>query len=247
MDVPLDLLQRIAAAAASASLAATLTSLLVARRSAKAKLRAAADMRLQQVLESGDLRDVGCYLDEVVGNFCVREYVSDSQVARTVDAYVARLEAFVGTDAGMAKQLADAAHPPEAAQPLPLPAELQKALETLRSGEPWNALARVRRYLEMTLRQMARQVAVTSDRPLSAGQLVNLLSRKELLPPHAQESLRYAIAVCNKAIHGLDVTAQEAEDALFHAAAAIHALQDQGAEDGAKAVPGGPPAAEAQC
>jgi len=104
--------------------------------------------------------------------------------------------------------------------------ELQKALETLRSGEAWNALARVRRYIEVVLRQRVQQSSISSERPLSAGQLLNLLARKERLPAHVAEGLRYALAVCNRAIHGLDVTLEEAEEALFHAAAALDALQE---------------------
>jgi hypothetical protein len=56
---------------------------------------------------------------------------------------------------------------------------------------------------------------------------VRLLSQKEGLPPHVAENLLYAIAICNKAIHGLDVSVREAEDALLHAAAALRAIEGE--------------------
>lgn len=225
MELPFELLRHVALAAAAALLGATLTSLFAARRAARAKLHAAAELKLQHVLESADLRETGRYLDDVVGKFSLREYVLDPEVTRTIDAYVARLEAFVGTNTGVVAQAAEAQRPAERPQLPVLAPELQKALNTLRLGEPWNALVRVRRHIETSLRRKAEDLDISSDRPLSAGQLVALLSQRQRLPRHAQESLRYAIAVCNKAIHGLDVGVQEAEEALFQAAAGLHVLE----------------------
>ena len=208
------------------SAGSSIYSMWIAHRSANENLKRAKKLRLQQVLESADLTEVGRYMDDVVGNFSLGEYVSNSEATQTIDACLVRLENFVGTNV---EKPAEATKAPPSSKPekgLPsAPEEIRAALETLGAGEPWNALARVRRYLEIRLRDFARQNEAIGNQPLSAGQLVSLLTRKGLLEPQTESSLRYAISICNRGIHGLDINLREAEEAIHHATAGIHAVE----------------------
>jgi hypothetical protein len=59
---------------------------------------------------------------------------------------------------------------------------------------------------------------VAIDRPLSAGQLLHMLSSKEVISEDIFEEFRYAITIANRAIHGEDISLEEARQAVSYAA-----------------------------
>lgn len=213
-----------AAVAGTASIALTLISRISSSRAIHRKLREAQESRFQSVLESDDLTVVGHYLDDVIGNFNVYEYVSNPKVSKTVNSYLEKLRFFVGTDTEVEQQVEDTKVPPKIKVPPPIPDEFDKILTELRSGEVWNALARLRRHVEITLRKVAKNNHVILEHP-SAGSLLNALSRSEFISKNSFSNLKYAVMFCNKAVHGQEVSLKEAEEAIFHASIGLEALK----------------------
>ena len=69
----------------------------------------------------------------------------------------------------------------------------------------------------MKLRDRATERGILPEHPVSAGRLLNLLTRRELIPAEVIRNLQYAIMVSNRAIHGESVSIEEAEEAVFNA------------------------------
>ncbi|MCH7592756.1 MAG: hypothetical protein IH989_08265 [Planctomycetes bacterium] len=145
----------IAAVAAAASVLGTLVPLILAWLERRMKIRAVRAADFQKVLESNDIRELGRYLDNTLGQFHVREYVSTKEVASQIDEYMAKLEEYIGTSTQITEEQKLA--PPTTSQPHE-PATLlsqefkppfDRMFQELTTGERWNALARLRRHIEM--------------------------------------------------------------------------------------------------
>lgn len=207
------------------SLAPTLVSAVRVVLAERAKLRAAEEKRFRRALGSDDIAVVGRYLEDTIGAFNLREYASNAKVAERVNAYLERLGDFLKTDAEIEQQMREAGQPTTAPSSMAPPKELDAVRAELRSGGIWNALARLRRHIEIVLRGIAlANGAVDKEATSSAGQLLRLLSRHQVVPSSAFSNLRYAVAVCNKAIHGFEVSADEAEAALAYAVVGLRDL-----------------------
>ncbi len=94
-------------------------------------------------------------------------------------------------------------------------------LKEVRTGEPWNALARLRRHIEIILKNMARDADFPQQEYVSVRKLLTFLERTSFIDKEISSRLSYAISVCNKAIHGSDVSVGEAEDAILNAQIAL--------------------------
>jgi hypothetical protein len=191
------------------------------------------ERRLEQVLESSDLAVIGGYLDEVVGQFSVYEYATSEQVASVVDRCLGRMRSFVALDAEIAREAEAPEGPPEVVPVAARSGELQEALSEVRSGEVWNGLARVRRHIEMRLRDLAEARGVSVGSRESAGRLLSRLLGARQIDAWTYEALRYVIYLCNRAVHGEEVPRVKAEEAVDLAAAALARL------DSPLGVPGG--------
>jgi hypothetical protein len=95
----------------------------------------------------------------------------------------------------------------------------------LRTGEPWNALARLRRLIEIKFRQFAEEIDFPQKRLRSAGYMLRIFEKELELNKNLVAMLSYAISVCNKAIHGTDILSEEAEEAIFVAAKALPEIE----------------------
>jgi hypothetical protein len=102
--------------------------------------------------------------------------------------------------------------------------ELSVVEAKLAEGTPWDALATLRRMIEMRLQDLARRHDVQLPERVGAGKLLDLLRRNQIVPDGIARSLRYSIEVANKAIHGFDVGIEEADEAIRHARLALSEL-----------------------
>jgi hypothetical protein len=180
--------------------------------------------RLEQVLDSSDLAVVGGYLDDVIGEFSVYEYAASGRVASVVDRYLDRMRSFLSVDAEIARQAEAAEGPPEVVGAAAPSGELEEALSEVRSGQVWNGLARVRRHIEMRLRGLAKAGGVAAGSRESGGRLLSGLLEAREIDSRTYEALRYAIYVCDGAVHGQEVGRVTAEEAVQLAAAALARL-----------------------
>ncbi|MDD5168127.1 MAG: hypothetical protein PHN75_04855 [Syntrophales bacterium] len=207
------------------SIIATIVSLWLNMRHSSAKLQNAEKERFEIVLASDDITTLGNYLDNTLGKFNIYEYSSNSQISSRVDKYLDRIKDFVGTVESIEAEK-DTPEPdiPETIEQ-EIPKDFIPILEELRTGEPWNALARLRRLIEITIRELAHYAGFQEKGLHSANYMLKLVARKLNLNPNLVGMLSYSISVCNKAIHGTDVSAGEAEEAIFAAAKALPELK----------------------
>ena len=192
------------------------------------RLKAANEEKFQNALKSDDISVVGRYLDSTLGSFTISEYAASKEVASKVDLLLHRISNFIGTTDEIAKMGPitdekigsilslgkDTGHPG-------LNFELKRIRDELERGETWNALARLRRHIEITLRAIAKQRDLGGTELNSAGGLLRILEKKDFINPDAAKMLKYAVDKCNRAIHGFDITYEEALDAVGEASQAF--------------------------
>lgn len=209
---------------AAANLAAAIVAKLKAARDANQKLAAADENRFHAALVSDSLKELGGYLDTTLGQFSVVEYAQNPEVRKRVNSFLARLEDFVGKD----EEMAPSERAPQI-RPDRVPALVRPKLELVQSrlerGYIWDALSSLRRLIEIELSQVAQVHGVVLPDRAGAGRKLQLLQQRELIAPDVAEELRYAIAVANRGVHGLDVGSDEAFEALRHAQNALGEIQ----------------------
>jgi hypothetical protein len=193
-------------------------------REARKKLHAADKEAFQAALASGSLSSLGSYLDKSLGPFLVTEYANNSEVKSRVDLFLARLQEYVGSS-GEVKQEAEPA-PPTAPKSVATGAndELSVVEDKLAEATPWDALATLRRMIEMRLSDLAKQHNLPLPERSGAGRILEVLRRSQIVPDGLARSLRYAIEVANRAIHGFEVSIYEADEAIRHVRFALSEL-----------------------
>ena len=191
------------------------------------KKKMATEENLESALKSNDLHILGNSLENIIGNFNVYEYVTDSNISNKIDRYVEKLSSFVGTDERI--KTGTISEPP-------INSDFKKSEFMVCNGkyynnknftksENWNALAKLRRDIEIFLNEIAKEKGLNLPNNISAGTLLKILTQKDIIPESAYNNLKYSISVANKAIHGLDVDIEEANEAILHANYAIELIK----------------------
>lgn len=228
IDVFFQLISKLSIFVSATSIIATLLSLWLNCLRARTKLKKADETDFEKVLASDDINTLGKYLDDTLGNFNIYEYASNSTISDRVDKYIERIKEFVGTVNDM-KAEETKLEPDMAGKFISekeLPEDFKPILIELRTGEPWNALARLRRLIEIKLRRFANEIDLPQKTLRSAGYMLRIFEKKFELNKSLLGMLSYAISVCNAAIHGSDVSRGEAEEAIFVASKALLELED---------------------
>jgi len=192
---------------------------------ARKKLEAALEVQFQEALSSDSLSVLGNYLDRAVGQFSVAEYGSNQDVRRRVNMFLARVEEFVGKTADVGRlettemPLATVVSREESPDP-----DLQLIEEHVLGGAVWDGLAQLRRVIEQRLRDLALQRGIATPGKPGASRLVDVLRRHEIGTDDEWTLLREAIAVCNRGVHGLEVSTAQALEVVRIARQALNAL-----------------------
>lgn len=233
MEAVADTLRWLATVVAVLSLAMAIIDRVRAIKAAREKLHAAELSSFEAALASDDLNTLGRYLDEKIGAFDVSEYMNNREVADRVDRYVGRILVFLGTDEEVDEE-ERVARPGESTEAAtlwlgeePFPPPFDSILREVETGEVWNALAKLRRHLEVELRHIASRLGFKERHLRSAGQIVHLLADKVGVDRDSLERVRYAVSVSNRAIHGRVVSAAEAQEAVWNGAVGLRQLVDQ--------------------
>lgn len=216
----------ISATSGAASVLAVALNVLATAIARRRKYHALQKQELESVLQSDDLQALGEYMDDTLGGVSMLEYSSSSAVASRVDRFIERVQDFVGTSDRMAEKTEPV---PEflSARVHPSGDEFEDVLRELETGEPWNALARLRRQVERRLRALLGEPAVEGTRPRGAAQLLRRAMSAGLIDEQIKDLLSYALSVSNRAVHGVDVEYGEAEEAIWAAAHAMKLLSDR--------------------
>jgi hypothetical protein len=208
-----------AAASAFASVGGTLLSLYQNWKSQRDKLSRSNEINLEDVLNSNDIKRLGRFLDETIGQFDVAEYVTSKNVSNTIDKYFDGVSDFLGSAARTeAEEKIEKPEPSNIYVSHKRPdfsGNLEIVFSELEQGEIWNGLARLRREIEIKLRERALELGYKKHHLRSAGQILRILIDRNVIRPDLAKPLQYAIAVCNRAVHGREVSFGEAEEALM--------------------------------
>lgn len=220
--IPSEWLIVLSTLSAAASLLGTAAALGLRRLGEGRKLRASDEVRFHRVIESNRLEEVGEYLDQVVGRFAIAEYADNPVVRHRVDTYLARIQRFVGTTEAIDEQVQEERSPTSTPVLIAnLDEEFATAIQEVRGGMTWNGLARMRRHLERKLVAGAQKRGIPVDQWAPAGMLIGLLIQAGVLSKIDEPELRSALLLANRAIHGEEVTADDAIAAIQHVAHAV--------------------------
>ncbi len=231
MDKSLDIFNIVAALIASLSIATTLYSSISERINQIRKLRKLKEDVFEIVLESSNIKTLGKYLDHEIGQLTISDYVENKDINKRIDILLNRLTQFIGTDDEINKEskeqetFTEKRESKEQFKDFPylgkLGPEFDKIISELYTGEPWNALARLRRHIEITLKEIAQKHNIPVEKMHSMTYMIDFLKHNKIIPIDVARNLKYPIHVSNRAVHGEDLKQGEAEEAIYHAAIAL--------------------------
>ena len=83
----------------------------------KRKIKKAEAETISSVLVEDDITKLGAYVDNVIGPFDMREYATDSEVERIVDAYIERVQEYIGAPEDIEREREEAPPQPPDSSP----------------------------------------------------------------------------------------------------------------------------------
>lgn len=210
------------------SVGGTIITELSKYRAEKKKLKLAQEARFQKVLESNSIVELGSYMDDIIGKFQIREYGENETIRKKVDSYLEKIQNFVGTREDIEQEPA-IEKPPQLTTQLmeELPEQFQTVYTELQTGEPWNALAKLRRIIEVRLVNLAGASDIKIVKRYGAGNILKILTDRKLIEQQTVKRLQFAISLSNKAIHGENVSFEDAKMAIRQAGLALKEIDNQ--------------------
>jgi hypothetical protein len=198
----------VSAAAGVVSAAASLAIGFIGERRQRHEASRLEDRSATSVLEEGDLQAVGDYLFNTLGAIRLGDYVADRSVREKTTQAIERISGFLGDPEGTST-VADEPTDMDASETVEM--VLLEAEKQARLGNVWNSLAAVRRLVELQLRDAFPSIV---GKRMSAGRMLGLVEQH--LPPEndAVREMRPALAIANAAIHGEDITPEQALTAI---------------------------------
>lgn len=169
----------------------------------------------EKALSSDNLAEVGAYFSNKFSKVKLVTYTEDRNVKGKIDVYLKKIGDFVevsSEDADTYREISNSikeSDEPHSVQARPDdPEVIKRALESIKLGDSWSGLARVRRDIESRLRKN-----------VSSGEYLPLLKLAYLIemPRGVLHSLRRFLSVANAAIHGEDTDLDETLIALEEA------------------------------
>lgn len=188
------------------------------------RLRQAEETLFIEALRSDSLKTLGDYLDSKVGQFELTEYAEKEEVRHRVDQFLLRIQEFVNPSET------------ERVETIEEPGEVLVGVDTddpdfqlvrhkLMTTSSWDALATLRRTVELRLVQLAVENRVEVSSKLGIARILNSLVREGVVSPTLADNLRFSVSITNRAIHGEDVSYDEALEAVSHAQHALAELR----------------------
>jgi len=199
------------------------------------QLRRLKRVRVQDQLSNPTLAQLGETLVGGLGKTPLPSYVRDPQMRDEFRRTFNAIRAYVGTEAvpiDSARTSQSPGEPQDTGSDSESVVRVLDGLHTadgtaavhaLAGGETWNALARMRRALEMALASRLSEAGIVLGRG-GAGSMLSLATRIGLLPAGSQGPLRHALQVANSAIHGEEARPDAALEAILTIDRALHEL-----------------------
>ncbi|HLN73410.1 MAG TPA: hypothetical protein VK205_08950 [Prolixibacteraceae bacterium] len=226
-----------AAAASLLSVLASLVSYLYSKYQQGLILEMLKEKNFETLLETSNIKDLGTYLDTEIGQLTISDYVDNKDINKRIDILINKLTQFVGTEEQINKETEENKESEkltkESSQTLKdfpyegkLGDEFDKIINELNYGEPWNALARLRRYIEIELRNLAKKNNLSIDKISNMTQLILYLKQNGIINTDISRNLEYTIHVSNRAVHGQNLSKGLAQVAIYHAAIALYKIRN---------------------
>ena len=172
------------------------------------------------VLDRGDLQSLGNYLYDTLGRVPLSAYADDEEARSFIAGAVENVGRFTEGES--------AAEGTDFRSIVPLD-DLLQARQLYQEGHTWEALARLRRGIEVALKKLADHNDIPTE-GAGGGRVLMSLTQHDLIASSTARALRQALGVANRVIHGDPVTEDEVGAALAHAERALNdlALPDTG-------------------
>ncbi len=167
----------------------------------------------KQALASADIKQLGNYLDNNIGNVTIKEFSTNPKIQKKVNHYIQNIISFIGTAEDI-KKTEVKSHETEIIYNPEIPKEFHPILKELRFGQPWNALAQLRRHIEISLRAIVNEYNIDLKEFMPITQTLSTLGSMNLISTSSIRDLKYAVSICNKAVHGIETSLPEAEEAI---------------------------------
>ncbi|HKO37361.1 MAG TPA: hypothetical protein VJU14_03230 [Solirubrobacterales bacterium] len=186
----------------------------LSQEEAREALEAAREPRVDQALSQGDLQNLGDYFFNTLGRLPLSDYADDAEARRVVSDAVRNVENFLNADRASVRGDVEGL----------IQEDAKRAQLDVAAGDLWGGLSSLRRQIEITLQKAAAKAGISPGK-MGAGPLLRRLVAEDVVPKGAAYSLRRAIEICNRAVHGQPVTGEEAEQALALAADGLTAIE----------------------
>jgi len=196
-------------------------------RSYEAK-KAMEQSQFEKAIVSDDIKILGDYLYKTLGRVSIHQYSGSVNTADRLEKYLRRINEYLGRDLEIKASEVDAnaieKRPVDVFDYAAIPGSLALAMSDLSRGKIWNGLARMRRDMEIKLSKL--DVASSGGKSrMGTVQKIRHYVASEIIPKHVGEDLRQAYIIASRAIHGVDVSQEDAEEAMRRAVSAYNTLK----------------------
>jgi len=196
------------------SVLGTLFSFYFTKRQKSKILESVKKEKLDKALASDNILMLGDYLTETLETITIAQYSSNKNVAKDVNQFLNKIQNYLLPKDDIEKIEVSEDTEEHFIEYPQIPKEFKGIIDELNTGEPWNALAKLRRFLEIYFRSYAEERNIDVSNIKSVSQLFHKLYRGELINSPEFDKLKHAINISNRAIHGVDITREEAEKAI---------------------------------
>lgn len=203
----LELIATLAAGLAITLSGFSLGALILRRRDAKKALASLQKADTSAAIADAELGTLGFHLFARLGETSIRAYASNLEVRDDFDVAFNSIRFFLGSENEDQNTPATESGTRLADPPVTRSQEFSAV-----DGDMWAALAKARRELEIELRSRLDLLEETFQR--SARRLLTAAAHEELIDSRTSADLDNALAVANRAIHGVEVSNYDAERAV---------------------------------
>lgn len=199
--------------------------------------------KFYKVIESDDMQLLGDYLENVLGKITISEFANVKNINKNITVFLEKIYKFTSIEKDSEEETKldyddrkvneDIYKNQEFENIIKNQIEHEKLESTdellkyenvkdefegikkeLEYGEVWNALAKLRRMIELNVKKYAENRSIHVSHKISLGGLIYFLGKQDENNSKYFKILKNVVSVCNRAIHGEDVSYSEAFDVL---------------------------------
>lgn len=194
------------------SVVATLLAIYFNKKSQTKALNDIREKSLDELIDSFDIKLLGKYLDKNLGQVTIKEYSANEKIQKIVNKYVQTIVNYIGTEEKLNQKISVPENGKEYSANISM--ELIPIILEYETGQTWNALAKLRRHIEITIRDLAIENNLQTNEYSSPQKILSVMYGLRILSKSTVDNLNYVIKICSRAIHGIELTQEEEDNAL---------------------------------